>query len=663
MASLLVRGDRHYLPRSLPREYIVASYLNEMVPYSTAEGLVTLTNNVGSDGLIASCAGTANAGSCTMSSVDIETGSIVVGSASAADGSASGPIYNCNGEVCVMSNPTANASVSSSSSNYNQALTNFDGSPIAPTAPVVAVATGWLQAAAQLNTPLSPEFLDHISACILSVGKIASANARKRNMYRERAMHGNSSVGSSSLTATSAGDVATATTSAMHSMANGLTINTNSSSSNSDNSNNTTAAASKHQYPVTPHMSSVRLRGSHGAGSDDDVTITISTSSSSTSTSGSVTTPRDTVNNNNNSNSSSPSRTWKDTHPRSPITEDEEATAADDDCFDYATVTLLEKVWMVLARFDGGTGQCLGPASQNGADSVIGWLCSFILYHPCSISTDLQMPSTVTSCSTVLKELSAIMSTSEFRDQKPAVQHLVSYITEGLKVLKARQDDFAPVNTTAGATAGATGAGDASMQHIPSAVSSSSRGLYRGGVIKKYKYNLCRPENLDDIYDKLARYISHTLASALRSLPFGLGVYLIPYGYFQNGEKNSNNSGDSSSDCSSDSDISDVDYGAQLRGKHRISNSSDSVDTEDEDENEHAVDDDHHYHHPSITTTTTPTSASSLSSDPKGGYFPANPRVGWVIPIHCGHNGWVTDHNISEVKRLIRDYAGFPIEY
>jgi len=474
LASLLVRGDRLYLPRTLPRDYIVASYLNEPVPHSD-EGYVSLGDDSSSGG-----------------DVDIEHGST-------------------NGNQSFIS---THSSVGLTNTNSNSRSSGSDQ------------AARWLRQASDLSGSLPQPFIDHFCACVLSIGKSASAHARMRNIHRQQAMK--------------------STTSALHSRrtGGGISVSTGGGSVRSPGSH----------YPVTPHGSSVRMRGSGSSGANSEEDPDIATVDSESD----------------HSRSSSPSGTWSNTTPGCPEGEDTP--------YDYETVTLLEKVWMILARFDGGTGQLLGPACQGGADSLTGWLSAFILFHPSVISTDIQMPPNKTSSDVVLSELAVMISTSEFRDQSRSVQHLVSFVVEGIKILVSRQVDFAHSEGN----------------------SSNSKGMYRGGVVKKYKYNLCRAENLDDTYDKMVRYISHTTASVIKSIPFG--NLIVP----------------------------------PIQGS--------------------ALADEDHEDGRLAATLASSNSSNDLSS--KGGVI-AHPRVGWIIPIHCGHNGWVSDDNIREVKRLIREYGCF----
>jgi hypothetical protein len=40
-----------------------------------------------------------------------------------------------------------------------------------------------------------------------------------------------------------------------------------------------------------------------------------------------------------------------------------------------------EKVWIVIARCDGGSGQLLGQAVNTGLDGVRAWITTLVLYY------------------------------------------------------------------------------------------------------------------------------------------------------------------------------------------------------------------------------------------------------------------------------------------
>jgi hypothetical protein len=42
----------------------------------------------------------------------------------------------------------------------------------------------------------------------------------------------------------------------------------------------------------------------------------------------------------------------------------------------------LFQLWCIVARSDGGTGIQLGHAVGRGADFVVGWVCSLLVFGP-----------------------------------------------------------------------------------------------------------------------------------------------------------------------------------------------------------------------------------------------------------------------------------------
>lgn len=389
-----------------------------------------------------------------------------------------------------------------------------------------------LREAADLNVPLSEQFLDHFCACVLSIGKHATGALRRRRMMQLQAV----SVTSSSLHELGgSGGVRTAQKTAAGGRKLALSVDVK-----QDHNKPPPPPGPGGQYPVTPHASALRLRESSGslASSDEE------------------------------EGSCSP---WSSVDP------DSSRQHIDD-----MAVTLLEKVWMVLAKFDGGTGQLLGQACQFGADSVAGWVCCFIIYHNCVASSDPLLSSNRSSGDVVLDELKVLMISPEYSEQSMGTKHLCSFVYEGIKILLARQHDVAWT------------------------LGNSARGLHNKGILSKHRYNLCRAENLDGIYDKLARYVTHTAGSILSAVP-GLAPREPPQS-------------DDAEDLGDAVPLAAVGATAGLQS-HSQSQSMDK-----------------------LTGDVTPAVA-----------------VGRVIPVHCGHNGWLHEENLFELKRLMKEYAGLSI--
>ena len=56
-----------------------------------------------------------------------------------------------------------------------------------------------------------------------------------------------------------------------------------------------------------------------------------------------------------------------------------------------ACITPIEKVWLSIARIDGGSGQLLGQAAAGGLDGLRAWLCSLLVWKS-RASLDFALP-------------------------------------------------------------------------------------------------------------------------------------------------------------------------------------------------------------------------------------------------------------------------------
>jgi len=97
-------------------------------------------------------------------------------------------------------------------------------------------------------------------------------------------------------------------------------------------------------------------------------------------------------------------------------------------------LSVLEKVWVVLGRTDGGCGELLGQAVAKGYDGVRNWACCFLIWSA-RATPDVLLPRSRTDLKQTISSLRELMNnpTNEL-DDDPTLK----FIIDGLEVLLLR---------------------------------------------------------------------------------------------------------------------------------------------------------------------------------------------------------------------------------
>jgi hypothetical protein len=102
-----------------------------------------------------------------------------------------------------------------------------------------------------------------------------------------------------------------------------------------------------------------------------------------------------------------------------------------------STLTPFTKLWVVLARIDGGSGQLLGQAVRGGYDGFRAWLCSLLVWGTAGRAfPDRSLPASKTTLQRAVRELSVLVE--ESRNSELRLSVVVIFILEALQGLARR---------------------------------------------------------------------------------------------------------------------------------------------------------------------------------------------------------------------------------
>ena len=248
-----------------------------------------------------------------------------------------------------------------------------------------------------------------------------------------------------------------------------------------------------------------------------------------------------------------------------------------------------------MCRFDGGNGQLLGQACHGGLENLRAWVCAFIIYHPSIVSYDPLLPSNRSTIAVVLSELMSIMCIH--RD------------TETGTTTTTTNNNNNHSDIEGGSTS--------SYQRCDSATQHIIQYIYEGIIVlqkRQHDVSGCKqgtgtPGSMRSLYNH-GVVISHIYHSDHYD-----AMYDRMSGYM-------------SSKCSTSS----------------VANSRTTSSASEDD---------------SVLPLSSLSTGSSSNEADYAGHTTMKNKVGHVIPIHCGHNGWLHHDALVELKILIRDYAHF----
>eukprot|EP01034_Spumella_vulgaris_P034452 gene34452-42490_t len=101
---------------------------------------------------------------------------------------------------------------------------------------------------------------------------------------------------------------------------------------------------------------------------------------------------------------------------------------------EVCTLSPFTKLWVVLARIDGGSGQLLGQAVRGGYDGFRAWLCSLLVWGTAGRAfPDKSLPTSRTTLQRAVREISLLLE--EARNSELRLSVVVVFIRDALQGL------------------------------------------------------------------------------------------------------------------------------------------------------------------------------------------------------------------------------------
>ena len=103
----------------------------------------------------------------------------------------------------------------------------------------------------------------------------------------------------------------------------------------------------------------------------------------------------------------------------------------------------ITKVWLCLARLDGGSGQLLCQAMRWGIDGIRAWLASYVIWSPSS-GHDCFLPSNRVNFQRTISDLSCLIDQIHPIELKN--DSMVLFIKKALMCIESRQTHYSHIN-------------------------------------------------------------------------------------------------------------------------------------------------------------------------------------------------------------------------